>query len=345
MNLLADSLNLSRVTVWKVLNKKPGVSRETEERVRAALSLLSEEHSDAKPAKAAAAKNITAIVKGAETSMFWMSIVDRLAIELNKKNMGFNFIPYGKEKLSGGDFWNALAPGKTDGLVVVNLYEEPLLSKLAELPLPKIFYDAAPSMRADDLNGDLVLVDGRRAVKQITEDLLQRGFGRLGFIGDVNYARTNALRWEGFAAAHEKNNAEIEAEFCLLKYAEEEDSPRSIGSFLDSLPALPDGFVCVNDYVAFLVLNLLHAKRRAGSEGVRLTGFDDSKEFMLEYRGVTTVRVQKSMLGRRLLNQLVYRMESPTADFEEIYIMPKIVFRDGGQSEAIHENAEGGGNV
>jgi len=39
------------------------------------------------------------------------------------------------------------------------------------------------------------------------------------------------------------------------------------------------------------------------------------------------VHVQNSILGKRMVNQLLFRIENPEADFEEITVMPKIVFR------------------
>jgi LacI family transcriptional regulator len=259
-----------------------------------------------------------------ETSMFWMSIIDQLAVDLNKHKIGLNYLPYSAFYPPGTDFFQMLSPDKTDGVIVVNIYDTDLLTRIAEAPVPKVYYDTVPEYKAADLNGDLLLVDGRDTVAAITDKLISEGCKQLGFIGDIHYARTNHLRYQGFLDSCKKNRIELNP---VLSYVEPlSDNPEAdITEFLYGLTEMPDCFVCVSDYTAFLVLNLLRGMGR--SENVTITGFDDSKEFMLEYANITTVRVQKSMLGRRLINQLLYRIENPEADYEEILIQPKVIYR------------------
>ena len=61
--------------------------------------------------------------------------------------------------------------------------------------------------------------------------------------------------------------------------------------------------------------------------------YQDSREFLLERRGVSTVRVQNAQLGRRMVSQLLYRMENPAADFEEIQVIPRVILRGANQGD------------
>ncbi|MDR1665034.1 MAG: LacI family DNA-binding transcriptional regulator [Clostridiales bacterium] len=326
MQILAESLKLSRVTIWKVLNGKGGVAPETAERVHKAVALFQEEHKEIFVAPNAKPKQITVIMRRVETSMFWMSIIDQLAVDLNKQKIGLNYLPYSASHPFSPEAFLTAPSAKTNGIIVVNIYDTELLAKLSRVPLPKVFYDTAPQLGVADLQGDLLLIDGRAAVERVTADLIQKGRKRLGFIGDIHYARTNRMRYDGFLSACEKSRVKPDPAFSFTKPLS--DNPETdVADYLHSLAELPDALVCVNDYTAFIVLNLLRKMDPKALERVIITGFDDSKEFMLEYANITTVRVQKSMLGRRLINQLLYRIENPEADYEEILIQPKVIFR------------------
>ena len=87
----------------------------------------------------------------------------------------------------------------------------------------------------------------------------------------------------------------------------------------------PDAFVCVSDFVAFVTLSLLADRGYRVPEDVRLTGYDDSQDFMLDNHKISTVHVQNGLLGKRMVHQLLYRIDNPTADFEEIFIYPKVL--------------------
>ena len=103
----------------------------------------------------------------------------------------------------------ALTDGSVAGIIVLNIYTEPLLRLLAALPLPKIFLDTVPGLPQAGLGGDLVLLEGRDALRRITGRVLDTGRRRLSFVGAVDYAQTNADRRQGFLDAHAARSTSI----------------------------------------------------------------------------------------------------------------------------------------
>ncbi len=333
MQQLADSLNLSRVTVWKALNNRPGVSPETARRVQDAVKSLQRERIGIpgqveSSAESPRVRNVTLLASNADTNSFWMQIVDQIASELNRRRIQLHYLSADSMRLRPSELSSMIQPGQTDGVIIVNIYEEELISALQSIPLPKVFFDTVPGHTAQDLQGDLLLLEGRRTVGAVTGRLIQKGCRRIGFIGDVQYAYTNRLRWEGFLEGLELSGLPAEPDICLARSIEKDAYRDSIGAFLDGIPAMPDAFVCVSDFVAFVTLNLLEERGFRVPDDLLLSGYDDSREFLLDRRGVTTVHVQNALLGRRLVNQLLYRIETPQADFEEIQILPKIFYRE-----------------
>ena len=325
---LADSLELSRVTVWKVLNQRPGVAPETTQRVLAAIEKLQQESdSDGGEKQIAVAdvKNITLIASRANSSLFWMSIVDQIANVMNTKGIQLNYIPMNITEMSVANLRAMLQPDKTNGLISINVYDKRTISAVSEANVPKVFFDTLPGLTPDDLRGDLILLEGEQIMEEVTRSVIDRGCRRIGFIGDIHYAQTNLLRWNGFINAMERGNVPVNHKYCfigpILNY------PEQISAFLDGLPDLPEAFVCVSDFVAFRVFNLLNDRRCRIPDDLILTGYDDAREFLLDHHGVTSVHVRNGLLGKRMASQLFYRIENPTADYEEIQVRPKIVFR------------------
>lgn len=332
MQLLADQLELSRVTVWKVLNNKPGVSPDTTKKVLDAVEKLNEEDTGISPEKKATAnfpKSITVVAARADSSYFWMRILDQIVSELNQHGIAFNYLPTNVMKLSAAGVEEFLNPKRTDGFMVINIYDKALIDVLRASPLPKVFLDTAPQYDPMDLHGDLITLEGEKSVAQMVESLIGRGCKRLGFLGDIHYAKTNLLRYRGFEKAMRENGLPILEKDCLKGPfdVEVQDHRVALLDFLKGLDTLPDAFVCASDFIAFNVQSLLTNPNNALRNDVLLSGHDDSKEFLLADRSIPTVHVQNGVLGKRIVNQLLFRCANPYCDYSEIRIYSKVVIR------------------
>ena len=85
MQQIADALETSRITVWKALNNRPGVS----EALRRQILQKAQEFGYNKGGTAAvlqaapaAARTVSVVVSRPESSLFWMQIVHHLALVL-----------------------------------------------------------------------------------------------------------------------------------------------------------------------------------------------------------------------------------------------------------------------
>lgn len=319
---LADLAGLSRVTVWKVLNNRPGVAPDTVRRVREALESITPSFPEIR-----GGKNVALVASRTDTSVFWTRIVDQIASLLNQAQISMSYYPLEIMEMTPATLATTLQTDKNDGLLVLNVYNAETLRVLTEKKLPSVYLDAVPGYHADMLHGDLLLLEGELTIRSITENLIRSGITQIGFIGDVSYAISNQLRYRGFESAMREHRLEVNPDFCLTTLSDKYSYRETIQRYISGLSNLPEAFVCVNDYIAFLAHNLL--ADRGGTLPV-LTGYDNSGEFMLDHYGITTVQVQNDMIGKRMVRQLLFRMENPKADPEEITIVPRIIFRGGG---------------
>ncbi|MBQ3232207.1 MAG: LacI family DNA-binding transcriptional regulator [Clostridia bacterium] len=323
---LADKMGISRTTVWKALHNKGGISDDLRNKIIAQAQIEGILPPSPKIAiTSGGRKSFAVAVSRMESSVFWMNIINHIAVELSKHDadLVYTYLPPSLES-------GYRLPGTFDGVsgvIVLNVYDAPLLKLLSDLPMPKIFLDTVPDLPGSALSGDLVLIEGREAVKKITSRLLDNGLTRLGFVGDAHYALTNKDRLLGFQDAHHEKRISPDEKFSFIKEIDAGRYYEEIPAFLDSLEELPDAFVCVSDFVAHLIVRSLSESRRPVPEGFTVTGFDNSIEFENIANKITTVNVQTAAIGRRLANRILFLSDFPEASREVTYILSDIIFR------------------
>ena len=202
---IANSLGISRTTVWKVFSGHEGVSDSLRTKVIAKAQELGyaipEDFQYPQSAEETTPVNIAVAVCRPETSLFWMTIIHQIAkvFSTHNVNLVYTYLPTSADKTYF--LPPTLTNGNVHGIIVLNVYNERLLRLLAETQIPKVFLDTSSLVAPDELNGDLLLMESRTSVRRITCHLLEQGRTLPGFIGDISYAQSNRERYEGFCQA------------------------------------------------------------------------------------------------------------------------------------------------
>ena len=288
MQDVADALNISRVTVWKVLNNQPGVSDVLANQIFTKAREMgyfkqgqTGKSTPAYPMEATETievgqKTVSVVVSRPESSVFWMNIIHQIAKELDKSGVTMMYTYLPSMMTPGYTLPAVLTNGSIQGMVVLNVYDYGLISALNDLKVPKIFLDMVSAMPTDNLTGDLFLLEGKSSVCKITNEIIKRGRTEIGFIGDTEYARTNRDRYEGFLEAMAQNNLPVKQELCLTGNIGIYTYREEIHSFVAGLKKLPQAFVCVSDYVAYFLLQYLNDRNIRVPEDIAISGYDGS---------------------------------------------------------------------
>lgn len=318
MQQLADAAGVSRITVWKVMTNRPGVS----DAVRQAVQQSAAEMGFTPAAQGTEKRTFSVVVSRPESSIFWMQIIHHIAKELTGLGTSLLYTYMPSAWREGYALPDSLS--QVDGLIVLNVYDERLLRLLAAQRTPKVFLDTVPGLTPPALTGDLVILQGREQVCQITGSLLDSGHKRLGFLGDVGYALTNTDRYQGFLDAHAARGLRPDPTLSLTGPLSLHAHYEEISGFLAGLPALPDGFVCASDFIAHFVQRYLQESGRKTPAGFVLTGFDHSMEYANVADQIPTVHVDTGALGKRLARLMTFRADYPDAPFETAYVATEI---------------------
>lgn len=335
---IADALGISRVSVWKVFNSKPGTSPEMRQKVLSkalelgypipmAASTPNFERPNATPQHTLitneSIKTIGVAVSRPETSLFWMTILHELAKSASEKGYNLLYIYLPTHISADYQLPSQFSNHTLDGFLVLNIYHEPLLRLLNQVDIPKVFLDTTPSFSFPSMKGDLCLIEGFEETKALTNSLIQQGCSRIGFIGDITYALTNKERFDGYLNAMQTNKLSSCEKFSLTKAIKIDTFSEEIDQFLNQLDELPEAFICANDYLANILWNHLEKRGYQIPKDILISGFDGNAEIS-HNNELTTVQVNTKMLGVRLAIQLFYRMNYPDAANELIYVRPKI---------------------
>ncbi len=332
MQQIADAMSTSRITVWKALNNRPGVSKELRKKIIEKSQEMGYQkamyvNSDLeKTTQEQTPKTIAAVISRPESSIFWMQIIHQIAKELSKQgiNLLYTYLPtYYKE---GSNLPTTLTEPNLSGMIILNVYSVEFLQKLSQLPIPKVFLDTVPTLPFDKLNGDLLMIEGRSKVCDITLSIIDKGIKDIVFVGDIDYAQTNTDRFLGFKDAMSMRNIKINKERCLTDHIGLNTHYEEISKFLDKLNPFPEAIVCASDYIAHFIKRYCMENENEKTKNVIITGFDNNKEYVNVAESITTVNVQTDTLGKRLANKILFRLKNTDASYELSYVSSEILY-------------------
>jgi DNA-binding LacI/PurR family transcriptional regulator len=190
---------------------------------------------------------------------------------------------------------------EADGLLCVGYFEPKLLEQIAALGLPLVLIDnhasGIPSVNIDNHNG----------AKQAVAHLVQNGYRHIAFMGDTDqYAiqkRLFSFRRALFEAGIPTDpTLEVSPHAPYTKAGTE----IALQSLLELEPR-PDAIFIPNDESALWAIQVCLAAGLRVPQDIAIVGFDDIHAASHAHPPLTTVRVNKELLGRTGLELLLSR--------------------------------------
>lgn len=329
MQDIADALDISRVTVWKVFNNQPGVSDNLRIQILDKAKELGYQKNliPQTPITQTDHRTVSVIVSRPESAVFWINIIHRVAQELVDYNTDLIYTYVPSICPDSYTLPESLTNGTIKGCIILNVYDMKMIQLINQLDIPKVFLDTVTDFPASELNGDLFLLEGIQTVQTLTNHIIGKGRTQIGFIGDIKYARTNSDRYLGYKMAMEENHLEIKPSYCLTTKLGIYSYQEEIRRFLNGLEVLPEAFVCASDYIAHFLQSYLSEHNIRVPRDIAITGYDGTSEYSNVANILTTADVNTWALGKRLSHQLLFLIDNPSFPKEIVYILPTINYK------------------
>ncbi|MCC0783101.1 LacI family DNA-binding transcriptional regulator [Clostridioides sp. ES-S-0108-01] len=330
MKDISNKLDISINAVSLALNNKVGVSEETRKMVLNVAEELGYLEKSPKFVKSYAQKNICVIIKKIyfEDNTFYSKVMKGISDEASKNN--YDIITCIKD--DSKNIPSCVETKKVCGVVVIGTIDDDYLFKLKQYNIPVVLVDHTSLL----YNTDSILTDNKMGSFKITKLLFDKGYEKIGFFGDLEYSLSVKERYFGYKevikkfAPTESNVKETIHKYSILSDIEEyilNGEHKKIQEIIKNVSALPDAFVCSNDNAAIMLITSLTDLGYNVPKDIAVVGFDDIAMNSLLVPKLTTVRVNKELMGIKAVKRLLWRLNNKKEMTENLVMGVDVIER------------------
>ena len=209
---------------------------------------------------------------------------------------------------------------KISGFIVIGKIHDDNLRQVKQLGIPVVLVDYTSLLNPCDC----VLTHNKQGGYMMTMHLLYKGYQKIGFFGDLNYSMSFEDRFIGYRQAlmihhmvDDKSFAQWVQEYCFLgdmeKYVLNDDID-AIEAILRSKP-LPEVLFCANDSNAYCVCEALKRMGKSIPDDIGVVGFDDVELCEQMDPQLTSVHIQKDLMGEIAVYYLIEKILKKRTSF------------------------------
>ena len=312
MKDIAKRLNVSINAVSIALNDKPGVSDEMRLQILRTADEMGYINQKKQYLSIFSKSNICVLMQSyyANTGHFYSIVL--CSIVEQAKNFGyFSILNYFEDN----DFHmpECIVDRKVAGVLVVGKISDSHLKALKKVGIPVVLVDF--TSLGDPC--DCVLTHNRQGRYMLTDYVVLKGYKTIGFFGDLDYSFSFQDRFMGYKQALIQNqivsSEEVDSyieEHSFLHNIEKYILANEITEIVKILKSkkLPEVLICANDSNAFAVISALKDMGLKIPEDIGVTGFDDTPLCEKANPQITTVQVQKELMGQVAVSNLMDRI-------------------------------------
>ena len=167
---------------------------------------------------------------------------------------------------------------------------------------------------------DAICMESRDPIYKISKGFVENGLTRIIYCGDHKHCQGFYERFLGLRDAIADIPHRMDLTHSLIL---PDDSPfgdtQWLAKKINALPMLPQAIVCANDSIA---INVCEAIKMIGLKipaDIQVVGFDNTVDSNLYTPSITTVSVDKELLGQEALYMLIDRIHRPNTPSRMIY--------------------------
>lgn len=333
---IAKEMGMSRNTIAKALKNDPSVTASTREKVLAKAYEIGYEKIGSNvvnkvqspdPATSAPIPQYAILMNDYKKDDFWTEVIRGIS-ERIKASGGICLIEFvTDEEEENGIIPEILRSDDVMGIACLTMFAENFQSKIDSLGKAVVVWDAPYHSLQHRPKHDIVFVEGKYSVYEITNRLIQKGCKRFLFLGDAQYCASIRDRWVGFMEAVQEHEDSVQYDYPRVSVKYHYYKKNEIYAYLDDLKTLPDAIVCANDLTAIYVMMYYKEKHIDMPKKLAITGFDNTKDGSLVSPSLTTVNANNREIGNRIAEQLLWRNQNRERNTEIVMIASQPKYR------------------
>ncbi|WP_440897701.1 LacI family DNA-binding transcriptional regulator [Amphibacillus sp. Q70] len=335
---IADYIGVSIFVVSRALSGKPGVKKETKERifqVASQLGYFTQNGKDIRTEKKTEndrdlkdRKSVLIIMPDIRNqlrdSIYWGTIINGISDSLDKLNLRMVILT----ESNTDDLQEVVNPAGFIGMIGVGKVSTKLILEIQSHDLPVVLIDHEEKLYPTDS----VFANNFDSSYYLTNHLIGIGHRNIQFYGNIQYSRSFQDRWLGFRTAIEEEDIELsEDSLTLLQGKTIDDMFLEIKEWLAARidnNNVPTAICCANDSIALHLYRVCKELDLKIPDDISITGFDNIEDSYLLTPTLTTIDVPKEELGRRAVRALLTRNELKNVPTEKIILSGEMLLRD-----------------
>lgn len=321
---VATALGVSKGTVSMALKGNPVVAEQTRKTVAAKAEELGYIYNRGAASLSTGVTGLVGLAVHNLANPYFARVCAAIEEELEKHGQIALLCNLDESREKQARFIKSLNEQNADGLIIC-----PAAGTTAE-ELPKRLGNGSPVVLfAREIEGaayDFVGNDDETAMRLATRHIIEQGHTRIAFIGAGTTTSVARRRKDGFLAEMASAGQIADPALLIDSSIYPEGGEKAVEELM-SMPAPPTAVICFTDYVAFGAYSKLHELGYAPGQDVALIGCDGISEGARSYVKLSTINVQKRLIGETAAKFLQKRLEDPGAARQEIYTSPLPLFR------------------
>lgn len=331
---IAAELGLSRNTVSMALRNDPRVAAETRQRivnyVRAAGytkltdKTISEEESG-RPLRILA-------LRRPDSSPFWDRILNGLSEEASLNNCTISIAVVTQKNID--ELQLPYSPNdEIDACFFLHKFGAEYTQKVLKKGMHSIFLDRERYTELAPTMGDVIKSEGRRAIMDITLSLIRQGMTRIAYLNPYSVVGESFCdRFEGYRDAMRISNLPLESQLIITSSTIPVVSMALSSAFDQLKKNPPQAVVCVNDITAMSLAEMIIQNGLRIPQDIAVTGYDNDEANLFQ-PFFTTVDGHAHLVGKRMIQQLLWRIEHVDAPYETITVQGDVIYRASSQRQ------------
>ena len=311
MQDIADRLNITKVSVSKALNDKPGVSDALRKRIAETASQMG--YAVLKDDGKKSFLFIVAKRFFLETDAFYNEIFYYLNEFCMDKGYQLTQVVLNQKSETNPEW--PIHPEPFDGIFLAGELSDNYIKMLCEHPVPTVAVDFYKSF----LDVDYVLIDNFYLGYRATNYLIGKGHKNIGFVGNVNQTSSINDRFFGYLKALQNNNLHHNNKWIISN----NDPITGLYQIDISFPEpLPTAFVCHCDMAAYFLTNSLKSINKYVPQDISLVSFDNTDISVAS--DLTSMDINK----RDIAETAFYAMEAINGARRRYYVPAQLMERN-----------------